>query len=150
MAKIIYETETGVAIIHPTGELSIEEVFNKDVPEQYKHTAQIVEDDVIPNDRQFRNAWKHEIGRIVEDIDKAKEIHKERLRADRKPLLEKQDVEYMLALEQQLDAKEIIKEKQRLRDITKLVDKCETIEDIKKITIDSKEIINADTRDTII
>jgi len=150
MAKIIYETETGVAIIHPTGELSIEEVFNKDVPEQYKHTAQIVEDDVIPNDRQFRNAWKHEMGRIVEDIDKSKEIHKERLRAERKPLLEKQDVEYMLALEQQLDANEIIKEKQRLRDITKLVDKCETIEDIKKITIDSKEIINADTRDTII
>jgi len=150
MAKIIYETETGISIIHPTGEVSIDVVFQKDVPEQYKATAMIVEDDVIPSDRQFRNAWKYEEGKIVEDINKAKEIHKDRLRAEREIAFKPLDVEFMKSFEQGTDTKDILEEKQRLRDITKLVDKCETIEDIKKITIDSKETINADTRDTII
>ncbi len=156
--KIIYETENGISIIHPTGELSIEEVFNKDVPEKYKHTAQIVEDEFIPTDRTFRNAWEFAGVDLVNktavriNIDKAKEIHKERLRAERKPLLEAQDVLFMMSLEMNDDKKksEVLTEKQRLRDITKLVDKCETIDEIKSVTINGMEIADADTRDTII
>jgi len=133
---IIYTQDNGiVAIIHPTGELSIEEVFEKDVPQEYKSTAQIVEDDVIPEDRTFRNAWKHEDGKIVEDLNKSKEMHKERLRAERKSLLEQQDILYMKALENGTDTKEIIKEKQRLRDITKLVDNCNNTIDLRNITL---------------
>ena len=55
--KIIYQTETGVAIIHPTGELSIEEVAKKDVPAGVPY--KIVEDSDIPSDRTFRNAWEY-------------------------------------------------------------------------------------------
>ena len=55
--KIIYPTETGVAVIHPTGELSIEEVAAKDVPAGVEY--QIVEDSVIPSDRTFRAAWEY-------------------------------------------------------------------------------------------
>ena len=53
--KIIYPTETGVAIITPTGELSIEEVAAKDVPQGVPY--KIVEDTDIPSDRTFRGAW---------------------------------------------------------------------------------------------
>ena len=38
----------------------------------------------------------------------------------------------------------IAKEKQRLMDITKLVDSCSTIEEIKQVTV------NAESRDTIL
>jgi hypothetical protein len=133
--RIIYETETGISIIHPSGELSIEKVFDKDVPEQYKSTAKIVEDSEVPDDRTFRNAWKLDKDKIVEDVSKSKEIHKEKLRAERKSLLEEQDVLYMKALENGSDTASIIAEKQRLRDITKQVDLCETIDDIKKVKL---------------
>ena len=55
--KIIYPTATGVAVIHPTGELSIEEVARKDVPADTPYL--IVEDSDIPIDRTFRNAWEY-------------------------------------------------------------------------------------------
>jgi len=55
--KIIYPTETGVAVIHPTGELSIEEVAAKDVPAGVEY--RIVEDSAIPSDRTFRAAWEY-------------------------------------------------------------------------------------------
>ena len=54
---IIYPQETGVAIITPTGELSIEEVAAKDVPAGTPF--KIVEADTIPSDRTFRNAWEY-------------------------------------------------------------------------------------------
>ena len=56
--KIIYKTSIGVAIITPTGELSIEEVASKDVPagKPYK----IVDASEIPSDRTFRNAWEYQ------------------------------------------------------------------------------------------
>jgi len=133
--KIIYTAETGLVVIHPADESNIEEVFNKDVPEQYKHSAHIVEDDVIPTDRTFRNAWKHEEGKIVEDLDLSKEIHKTRLRAQRKPMLEALDAEEMKDLREKKDPASIHLEKQRLCDITADVESCECVEDIKKILL---------------
>ena len=56
---------------------------------------------------------------ITVDIEKAKEIVKEKLRLDRKPLLEAQDVLFQRALETGADTTDIVAEKQRLRDITK-------------------------------
>lgn len=73
---------------------------------------------------------------IVINLDKAKEIKKDYLRADRKLLLEKLDIDYMKAIEQGLDTSEIIAEKQRLRDITKLCDTAESVDDLKSITIE--------------
>ena len=57
MNRIIYKTdEGGVSVIIPTGELPIEDVCQKDVPAGTPYL--IVEDDVIPSDRSFRNAWE--------------------------------------------------------------------------------------------
>ena len=73
---------------------------------------------------------------IVINIDKAKEIKKDYLRADRKPLLENLDIQYMKAIEQGLETSEIIAEKQRLRDITNVVDTVETLDELKTITVE--------------
>jgi hypothetical protein len=70
---------------------------------------------------------------IIIDINKAKDITKDRLRAERKPLLEAQDVAFQRALEINADTSAIVAEKQRLRDITTLVDTANTVEELKAL-----------------
>lgn len=142
--KIIYKHETGIAVVHPTGEVPIETLILTAVPEQYRHTAYIVDDDMIPADRTFRDAWDFDKTAILINIDKAKEIHKDRLRAERKSVLDDLDVQYIRKQEKGGDVTDIVSEKQRLRDITKLVDNCKTIDEIKQVTLNAKD------RDTIL
>ena len=52
-----------------------------------------------PSDRHFRGAWTLSGDVISEDMTKAKEIFKDKVREVRKPLLEAEDVVYMKALE---------------------------------------------------
>jgi len=66
---------------------------------------------------------------------KAQDITKERLRNDRKPLLEEQDVLFMRASETGADTTTIVAEKQRLRDITNQVDTMSTLEELKAVEI---------------
>ena len=56
MKKIIYPQETGIAVITPTGELSLEETALKDVPTGVKY--KIIDASDLPEDRDFRNAWE--------------------------------------------------------------------------------------------
>ena len=70
---------------------------------------------------------------ITINIDKAKNITKERLRQERKPLLEAQDILFMQAQENGADTKAIVAEKQRLRDITKQADSCKTTDELKAL-----------------
>jgi hypothetical protein len=72
---------------------------------------------------------------IIIDINKAKDITKDRLRAERKPLLLAQDVAFQRALEINADTSAIVAEKQRLRDITTLVDTANTVEELKALEI---------------
>jgi hypothetical protein len=72
---------------------------------------------------------------IIVDINKAKNITKNRLRIERKPLLEAQDVAFQRALELSADTSAIVAEKQRLRDITSQVDTATTLEELKGITL---------------
>jgi len=53
----------------------------------------------VPSDRHFREAWSLSGTVISEDLTKAKEIFKDKIREVRKPLLEAEDVVYMKALE---------------------------------------------------
>ena len=69
--------------------------------------------------------------KIKINITKAKEIVKEKLRRDREPLLEAQDVLFQRALETSSDTTAIVAEKQRLRDITNDVDAMTTEEELK-------------------
>jgi hypothetical protein len=69
------------------------------------------------------------------DIAKAKEITKDKLRAERKPLLEKLDVDFQRALETGADTTAIVAEKQRLRDITLTVDSMTTVDELKGASV---------------
>ena len=71
---------------------------------------------------------------ITINLDKAKAITKERLRAERTPLLQAQDVAFQRALESGADTVEIVAEKQRLRDITSLADTATTLEELKDLS----------------
>jgi hypothetical protein len=72
---------------------------------------------------------------ITINFDKAKAITKERLRAERTPLLQAQDVAFQRALEEGADTTAIVAEKQRLRDVTSLADSATTLEELKSITV---------------
>ena len=71
---------------------------------------------------------------ITINLDKAKDITKERLRIERKPLLEEQDIIFMQAQESGADTTAIVAEKQRLRDITNLADSCTNTEELKALS----------------
>jgi hypothetical protein len=70
---------------------------------------------------------------ITINITKAKAITKERLRAQRTPLLQAQDVAFQRALELGADTTAIVAEKQRLRDITQLADQATTLDELKTL-----------------
>lgn len=72
---------------------------------------------------------------ITININKAKEITKDRLRVERTPLLQALDVEVMKNITDSVRLAEIEAEKQRLRDITKIVDTISTVEELKIVTV---------------
>ena len=74
---------------------------------------------------------------IAVSLTKAKVITKDRLRADRKPLLEAQDVAFMKAQEAGTSTSDIVTEKNRLRDVTDQVDSMTTTNQLKAATTDA-------------
>ena len=72
----------------------------------------------VPSDRHFREAWTLNGKVISEDMTKAKEIFKDKIREVRAPLLDAEDVVYMKALEaDDADAKTAsVTKKKALRD----------------------------------
>ena len=131
--KIVYpNNDGGISIIVPSLRWSgtMEELAAKDVPagKPYK----IVEDSVIPSDRTFRDAWDN-YEKINVNFSKAQTITKERLRKERKPLFEEQDVAFIRAQESGSDTSGIVVEKQRLRDITTLADDATTLDELKAL-----------------
>ena len=73
---------------------------------------------------------------ITISIPKAKDITKDRLRLDRKPLLEAQDILFMQAQESGADTTAIVAEKARLRDITDSADSCTTTDQLKALSVE--------------
>ena len=130
---IIYSQNNGqVAVCYPTGELPIEEVQAKDTPVG----SLIVDNDSLPNEHNdFFNAWELNGTTVTVNLTKAKAITKDRLRAERTPLLQAQDVAFQRALESGADTTAIVAEKQRLRDITQLADQATTLEQLKQIEV---------------
>ena len=69
------------------------------------------------------------------NFSKAQDITKDRLRVDRKPLLEEQDILFSRALETGSSTTAIVTEKQRLRDITIQVDSMSTLDELKGASV---------------
>lgn len=81
------------------------------------------------------------------DINKAKDIHKDKIREVRNPLLQAKDVEYMRAQEAGDTQKvaEVVAEKQALRDATTLVNDVEiTATSVLGVTEELKQVWNED------
>ena len=131
--KIIYQNqEGGVSVIHPTGELSIEEVAAKDVPEGVAY--EIVEDDAIPSDRTFRNAWVLGDCCIEHDLDKCKALGHDMRRAKRAEEFAPHD-EVIMKQIPGADATAAEAARQEIRDkyaaVQEAIDAAATPEDIK-------------------
>ena len=132
MQAIIFTNDNGgVSTCIPTGEISIEAVLSKDVPAG--RGARIVNLSDLPRDNDFYDAWEMDATSVTVNLDKAKELTKNRLRAERTPLLAAQDVAFQRALESGADTTAIVTEKNRLRDITGLVDAVTTLEGLRAI-----------------
>ena len=71
------------------------------------------------------------------NMTKAKTLTKDRLREDRKPLLDAQDILFNRALETSEDTSAIVTEKNRLRDITNQVNSMTTLNQLKAATTDA-------------
>ena len=129
MKVLIYDNGNGVSVVIPTGELSIEDVQAKDCPQ-----GTVIDDSELPS-RDFRNAWEIVADKVEVNFAKAQDLTKAKLRAERTPLLEAQDVAFQRALEDGSDTSAIVAEKQRLRDITKQVNAVNTLEELKLMEI---------------
>jgi hypothetical protein len=132
MSQVIIFTNNngGVSVCIPTGEIPIEQVLTKDCPVG----AIIVDADSLPT-YDFFSAWELNGTTVTVSLTKAKAITKDRLRAERAPLLQEQDVAFQRALESNSDTTAIVVEKQRLRDITKLADQATTLDELKAIKL---------------
>ena len=134
MAQVIIYTNDngGVSVCVPTGELPIEQVQTKDTPAG----SIIVENNSLPNEHgDFFDAWELNGTTVTVNLVKAKAITKDRLRVERTPLLQAQDVAFQRALESGADTTAIVAEKQRLRDITQLADQATTLEQLKQLGV---------------
>jgi hypothetical protein len=94
----------------------------------------------VPRDRSYRNAWRDNGTAIYHDIEHARSLHRDLLRAQRAQRFAQLDLAYMRA-DERGDAEEksrIAREKQRLRDITKhpAIDAAATVEELKAVGID--------------
>lgn len=131
--RIIYTMPDGnVAVVIPTGEIPIDQVLAKDVPSGM--TGLIVDVSAIPTDRSFRNAWKQNGREIEHDMNKAREIHRNRIRDARAPKLAELDIAIQRELEKPKPNTSVIAaQKQVLRDITASpeIDSATTVEELK-------------------
>ena len=130
-AIIFTNSNGGVSVCVPTGELPIEQVQAKDTPAG----SIIVNTSDLPNQHNdFFDAWELNGSTVTVNKSKAVEITKKRLRFERDPLLAAQDVLFQRAQESSADTTAIVAEKQRLRDITDLATTALTLEQLKALT----------------
>lgn len=148
MKKIIFNLDGKLCVMHPVRnthpvleDLSEEEIIArayKGIPPEASE-IHLVEESEIPTDRSFRDGWKNDKGKISHDLSKCRAIYKDRLRAERKPLLEKLDIDYIRALEAGDKSKiAIIKvKKQELRDAPQHpdIEQSSSVEDLKKLKL---------------
>lgn len=85
--------------------------------------------------RRFRDAWHLKGQALTCDMSKAREIHRDRLRRERAPLLQELDAQWFMADDKTaVDAR-----KQKLRDVTKdpRIDAAQTPEALHALTLDA-------------
>ena len=146
MKCIIYTRpdDGGLSIVRPTPQFisdwvdeqhAIDHILYFDVPKD-AIDVQVMDDVSIPVDRSFRGAWvRHKDGGIAVDMPKARDIHRDRMRAARAPKLAELDVAFQRALEDGKAKTDVTAAKRALRDVTKHpgIDKAKTPDDLKAV-----------------
>lgn len=130
MKLIIYPLENNkLGIIEPNPGLTLEQAISN-MPNNMP--TGIVDSEEI--DYYFAEAYEFQNGKVNINIEKAKEIHINKFRIARAPLLLKLDIEFMKAVETGSKAlqKQIASKKQELRDIT-TVDLPNNLNEIKAV-----------------
>ena len=143
---IIYTMPAGTThIVHPS-QLGLEQgmdvIIERSVPKEAT-SYRIAHRDDLPKDREFRDAWtdKFDTPTVDIDLDKAKIIHLDRLRAERDDKLKELDVEVIKALGQKDDKQlQILEnEKEMLRTIPERFQTIDiqTVDQLKSIKLDN-------------
>lgn len=124
---VISRTDGGVSIMSINGELTDDAIdielqkWRDNSPGQYV-SHRLMDASAIPADRTWREAWADVSDEPVIDIplERAREVRKAALRAERAPLLAALDVQFMRAVETGDPAEQarIAAKKQALRDVT--------------------------------
>lgn len=113
MKYLISRNDGGVSIMHLIEGVPEDEIAKW--PADLQATVVFispVDDADIPKDRTFRNAWKPDLS---VDMDKARDIHMDRIRIERDRELARLDIE-------QLKGRDVTADKQALRDIPQTFD----------------------------
>lgn len=94
----------------------------------------IVDDATLP-DRGFIRAWSLSNGVVGVDMPKARDVHRNRMRAIRARKFAKLDIEFQRALETGADTSAIVAEKQALRDVTSdpAIEAATNLEELKAV-----------------
>lgn len=146
--RVIFDNgEGGVSILVPSPncELSLEQIIDKDIP--VGRSKDTLEASDLPNDRTYRSAWTKGDGQVGINVEKAKALHKDKIRAVRDPLLAAEDVAYMRADEagNNSEKQAVRARKQALRDVTNIVDNATiTATDVNGVTTELKAVWDAD------
>jgi hypothetical protein len=115
---IVYQDGDGVAVVYPTGEISLEEVAEKDLPAGASRA--FIDSAELP-DYYFREAWEYDGPKGAKiNVEKAKGVQSNLWRRLRAPKLAALDIEFMQAIEDANPARRntIKAKKQALRDVT--------------------------------
>jgi hypothetical protein len=137
--RLAYMMDGHTYVIHPTAEFlshpdsTLAKLVSQTIPKGREF--HVIDPKNLPTDRYFRNAWHCASGVVGVNMDKARDIHLEHLRAKRNEKLRAMDVQFQRALEtkDELSQAEIAAKKQALRDMPSTVDlnTLPTLEEIK-------------------
>lgn len=118
-----------------TDEEFLERIAARSIPAGVAYT--VVDAEQVPADRTYRDAWQAAGAGLVVDMDRARSIHRDRMRVKRKPMLEALDVDYVRADERGDPAAkaQVVARKQALRDAPAdpRIDAAQTPEELKAV-----------------
>ena len=133
---IVYEGDEAnlvLLLLCEASPLTVEEVQAKDVPGG--KTSYIVDSSVVQNlDQDWRDAWTYDSSSgFGIDMTKAKNIHRNNIRARREELMPALDIEFQRALETGADTSAIVAKKNALRDApaNSAIDACTTTDELQ-------------------
>jgi|APGre2960657373_1045057.scaffolds.fasta_scaffold02716_2 hypothetical protein len=112
------EDNSRVVVTYPSGEISINELIERVVDKSKPYT--IINEDDLPNDTNYFEAWQLIDGKIVINMDKARDRHRDILRDERQKYFASLDILFMRAIEaMNIELQQdLASQKQKLRDIT--------------------------------